>query len=477
MIEKIVLDRILALPVDDVKALQEGRTIAALPIAQVQKGWRFMLYPHSESEFSGEVKLETWATCENFRMIHEVDQLLTLSTLTLWSQPKLEKLFEERGHLALALFRVYQLPEAIIIPESISSSIKIGKFAGFSAFRQPVQLTDVMPILSETVFANRCRQIINFCPPEYPELEALQSTIAPYIQSNPYALALDNDLKAFLGWADPQKLTKPSFDWIEEITTSGNSSDGDLFEKRVRKGFAHLGFTNTLNDPKISLDPDAAGGAGGIDFYCEFPYSIVGECKASKSLKVSDNKDGAPFQLIKLGQKYLQPAGFNLAIKIIMAPGDLTKDANITAIGNQMNILRPETLQRLVELKTIHPGSIDLLELKPCLEKAPFGIDADTKVNEFINQIEQKIKLRSQIIQSVKALKDDGDQYVTASTVRTHFNTAFAGALKMRLDTPEEAHDLLVELSSPLTGYLGRKKCAETWKGDRFYLLRELQIS
>jgi hypothetical protein len=477
MLEKIILDRVLSLPADDVKALQEGRTIAALPIAQIQKGWSFILYPHPESEFHNDVKLETWVTCQNFRMIHEAEQLLTLSSLTLWSQSKLEKLFEERGHLALALFKAYQLSEPIVIPANIDFGVKPGKFAGISAFRQPIQIAEVLPILSETVLSNRRQQMINFRPPEHPEIEVLQSMITLYSQSHPCATVLDNELKAFLGWADPEKTITSTSKWIKEITTSGNSSDGDLFEKCVRQSFIHLGFTNTLNNPKTSLDPDAAGGAGGIDFYCELPYPIVGECKASKSLKVNDNKDGAPFQLIKLGQKYLQAEGFNSAIKIIMAPGELTNDANLTAIGNQMNIMRPETLQRLVELKTAHPGSIDLLELKPCLENAPFGTDADKKIHEFIDRIEQRIKLRSYIIQSVKALKDDGDAYVSASTVRTHFNTAFSGTLKMRLDNPEEAHDLLVELSSPLTGYLGRKKCAETWKGDRFYFLRELQIS
>ncbi|WP_198920685.1 hypothetical protein, partial [Anaplasma marginale] len=52
----------------------------------------------------------------------------------------------------------------------------------------------------------------------------------------------------------------------------GNSSDGNEFEKLVRKGLIKLGFGNSNTNPKTSLDPDATGGAGGIDFYCETPY-------------------------------------------------------------------------------------------------------------------------------------------------------------------------------------------------------------
>ncbi len=41
---------------------------------------------------------------------------------------------------------------------------------------------------------------------------------------------------------------------------------------------------------------------------------------------------------------------------------------------------------------------------------------------------------------------------------------------------PRELHEILVELSSPLAGYLGRIK-GEDWRRDRFYYLRDLQIS
>jgi hypothetical protein len=37
-------------------------------------------------------------------------------------------------------------------------------------------------------------------------------------------------------------------------------------------------------------------------------------------------------------------------------------------------------------------------------------------------------------------------------------------------------HEILIELSSPLTGYLGRKKGSD-WKSDRFYFIRNLPTS
>jgi hypothetical protein len=475
MAETLLLDRVLALPASDIKALQEGRTIAALPIAQTQKGWSFILYPHSEGESLRDIKLETWATCANLKMIHAVEQLSTLSALALWSQAALEKLFEERGHLSLALLRAYQLPKPITISGKTASGIKLGKFVGLShfdkeAFKESVRITEILPILSETVFANRHRQMTNFCPPEHPNLETLQTAIAQHIQTNPEAQVFDHDLRVFLGWADRPVATAPIAEWITEITTSGNSSNGDLFEKRVRQGFVYLGFTNTLSNIKASLAPDATGGAGGLDIYCEKPFSIVGECKASKQESVPNSVSA---QLIHLGITHLGRDQFEASIKIIFAAGKLTDHAEKAAVENHMNIMRPETLQRLVELKAAHPGSIDLLELKPCLETAPFGTDADAKVNEFINRIWQKIKVRLHIIQSVKELKKDGDEFVSASTVRIHFNTVFARQLQERLDTTEQAHSLLIELSSPLTGYLGSTK-GSTWQDDRFYFLRDL---
>ncbi len=476
MAETFLLDRVLSLPASDVKALQEGRTIAALPIAQVQTGWNFILYPYAENEASTEVKLETWAICKSFQMIHEVEQLSTLAALTLWSHVDLKRLFAERGHLSLALLKAHRLPEPIVILREAASGIKLGKFVGLlhfdkEAFKESVSVTKILPILSETVFANRHRQIINFQPPKHPTLEALQSEVAHHAQTSLAAKALDNDLRVFLDWADPlEKIAiDQEYDWIQTIALSGNSSDGYCFEKRVRQSFIQLGFTNTLNNIRASLDPDATGGAGGIDIYCAKPFPIVGECKASKHEKVPD---GVAAQLLRLGTAHLGKERFESSIKIIFAAGILTNPAENTAKEYQINVMRPETLQRLVELKVNHPGAIDLLELKPCLETAPFGTDADAKVNEFIDRIEQRIKVRSHIVSTLKTYLEIRQE---AETGIDKFSGFFYGSHPPQQLGDRELYDILIELSSPLTGYLGRTK-GNTWKDDRFYFLRDLMV-
>ncbi len=476
----ITLDRVLSLPIADIKALQEGKTIATLPIAQVQKGWSFILYPHPEDECGGDTYLETWATCENFSMIHEVEKALILSSLTPWKQSELERFFEDRGHLSLALLRAYRLPEPIVISSTVSSGIKPGKFIGLSHFgedfKESIQVTKVLPILSETIFANRQQQILKFRPPEYPELEELQGTIALYTQAHPEARKFDDDLRVFLGWSDLQKAQISDSNWTDEtitITEAGNSSDGYLFEKLVRQAFIYLGFTNNLNNPKAALDPNGMGGAGGIDIYCEKPFPIVGECKASGLGNVGN---AVCAQLINLGNTNLGKDRFEAAVKIIFAAGKLnTIHAEPAAKENKMNVMRPNTLQRLVELKSAHPGSIDLMELEPCLRSEPFGTDADSKVNKFIDNIWNELKIRSLIIRTVKTLQEGNEKNISSTVVRVHFNAIAATEIDYRLDTDSIAHSFLVELSSPLTGYLGRIKC-DTWRGDRFYFLRDLIV-
>jgi hypothetical protein len=476
MRDTIVLDRILSLPKADTKALQEGKTIAAFPIFQAQKGWNFILHANTEgegkfTEATPSNNLEYWATCESFRMIHDKDQLPLIAQLTPWEQSELERMFQDRGHLFLALLRVSQLPKPIYLPPQAEAKIKVGRFIGFSqldeSLREVPHITERIPVLDDNIFANHHRHLEHLTPSDHPELEALQAAIALYPNGRSVTQPFNDDIQRFLGGAEPKNTTPEIAPWIKEITSSGNSSDGSLFEKRVREAFLALGFTNSLNNIKASLDPDATGGAGGLDIYCERPFPIVGECKASQYGRVGN---GVCAQLINLGNTNITKKRFDAAVKIIFAAGTLNSIyAEPAAKEGQMNVMRPNTLQRLVELKVAYPGSIDLLALEPCLRSEPFGTEADKKVNDFIDEVVQSINLRSRIIQSVKALKEGGDEKVSASTVRTHFNAT----QKENLNSPEEAHNILLELSSPLTGYLGRDKC-DTWRGDRFYYLRDL---
>jgi len=134
------------------------------------------------------------------------------------------------------------------------------------------------------------------------------------------------------------------------------------------------------------------------------------------------------------------------------------------------------TLQKLVELKAKYPGAINLVELKQYLQPGQI----DYKIDEYIDKTEREIKLRSHIITVVKELSEQDNQSskathqsFTVTEIRSHYNANATHNPKL---TDEAVHDLLIELSSPLTGYLGRIKSSD-WKSDRFYFLRDLPIN
>jgi hypothetical protein len=488
MNSQVSIQTALRLPAPDIEALIQGRMISAMPRMFINPTRQFALYPAETStnalstekyyrssflptaqltlaELSSEtVLIKAWAKCELCQIVNDLASLEALSQLTVWTAEALQEILQQYPHIFLAHLRVYQLPQTVVVPVSSNTQQAIGKFVGLSI---PLNLAESFPVLSDRVFAQRRQKLEKLEPPDHPELEDLQGAIAQLATINPFARQLDQDIKLFLGATQdkPTIHSEPDLGWITTIATVGNSIDGNGFEKLVRKGLLKLGFTNSNANPKMSLDPDGVGGAGGLDFYCEAPYPVVGECKATATEKVPD---GTAAQLVKLGYKHLQRQ-YNRCIKIIMAAGELTEDAELTASGNEMNVIRPETLQRLVELKAKHPGAIDLLDLKPCLEQEPFGEAADAKVNRYIDNLWQNIKLRSHIIQLIKrANREIGIEYLSgaydaSNPPKTIFNI-------------QEMHEILIELSSPLTGYLGRIKGSD-WRSDRFYFLRDLQVN
>ena len=483
----VFVDTALQLPPPDVEALIEGRVIAAMPRIFLEPGRSFALYPanisinllpHEQyyrssflpiaktsfSQLTSEtILIKAWAKCELCQILNDPESLEVLSQLTVWTTEALQQTLLEKPYIFLAYLRVYLLPQPLEIPVHPSGN--------FVSLPKSLTVTDSTPVLSESIFAKRRQQLEKLEPPEHPELEELQSALVHLSTTNPKAKQLDAELKMFLGWSKKSPTTQPDPDlgWIQTISQVGNSSDGDGFEKLVRKGFIKLGFGNSNSNPKASLDPESTGGAGGLDFYCETPYQVVGECKATKSESVAD---GTPAQLIKLGHKHLQEQ-YNCCIKIIMAAGQLNTHAQKVASGNHMNVIRPETLQRLVELKAKHPGSINLLDLKPCLEQEPFGEDADVKVNRYIERVWDKIKVRSQIVQAVKQLCYSDSEFPTVVEIKVQYNAKFATNFKL---TYQSVSDLTIELSSPLTGYLGRREKGNDAEGDRFYFLRDLLL-
>jgi hypothetical protein len=483
MNNSVVINTAICLPAPDIEALIQGRAIAAMSKKYIVPERQFALCPvdasinvlpveeYYQSNFltiaktalaqlnTENISIKAWVRCEKCEPIHNTESLSALSPLTIWTTESLQERLVQKQNIFLLYLRVYQLPKPITL------SVKPNSL--FTSLGQSLSIYELIPILSDRTFDKRKYQLETRQPPPHPQLEKLQSVIAQFANINLIAKHLDQDITTFLGWSTQKvKLHRdPDLEWIQTIADVGNSSDGDTFEKRVRQSLIKLGFFNTNINPKVSLDPNSTGGAGGLDFYCESPYPVVGECKATKTEKVAD---GTAAQLVKLGYKHLQQQ-YNRCIKIIMAAGELTEDAKLTASGNQMNVIRPETLQRLVELKAMHPGSIDLLELKPCLEEEPFGEAADAKLNFYINKIWHNIQLRAHLVQLVKnADRKVGIEYISGAYD--------ASDSRKRIFNLQEMHEILIELSSPLTGYLGRIKGSD-WKSDCFYFLRDLAIN
>jgi hypothetical protein len=500
----ITITTALCLPTPDIEALIQGRLITALPQMFLRPGQTFALYPvDTASQLPYEkyyranflpvannavthqgvllqprqlslvaqteqlqlpllvdetVQVKAWARCEFCEILDNTAALDVLSKLTIWAKEALQEILQQRQHIFFAYLRVYQLSQPQDVSANLGQKEKLGKFIGLLS---SLTASEANPVLSDNTFAIRKQQLEKRQPPLHQELEELEGALTPI--TNPAAKQLEQDIQIFLGWRRPLKAASDDIDlsWIRKIAEVGNSSDGNSFEKLVRKSLLKLGFTGSR------LNPEGAGGAGGMDFYCEYPYPVVGECKATKSDKVPDI---VAAELLKIGINHLGKTQYERAVKLIVAAGQLTSYAKRTATEHNMNVITPETLQKLVELQASYKNSINLLELKECLQQAPFGI-ADEKVNKYIDKVNQDIKLRAELVQLVKKyLENTG--YERASVDGLH---GFIAGASIKIQ-PQELHYILVELASPLAGYLGRIK-GEDWRRDRFYFLRDLLIS
>ncbi|MCC5613611.1 DUF1802 family protein [Nostoc sp. CHAB 5836] len=481
MNNSLVINTAICLPAPDIEALIQGRVIVAMCKNYIVPERQFALYPtdvsinilpveqYYNSNFLANAKtalaqvsaetisVKAWVRCEKCEPLHNTELLSALSPLTIWTTEALQEILTQRHNIFLLYLRVYQLPKLITLSIKANSQ--------FIYLNEPLTISEANPVLNDRTFAQRKRQLEKLEPRLHPELEELQSAIASLTISQPAAKQLDDDIKIFLGWSSDKPTNSLDLDlpWIHQIADIGNSSDGHTFEKLVRRGLLKLGFTGS------GLNPDATGGTGGMDFYAEQPYPIIGECKATKTEKVTD---GTPAQLLKIGMNHLGKFQYDNSIKLIVAAGELNFYALRTATENQMNVISPETLQKLVELQAHYRNSINLLELKECLQQAPFGL-AEDKINNYIDKVEQSIRLRSHITQLVKNyLENSGIE----STGVEALHGAYFGSHPPQPIKPAEMHEILIELSSPLTGYLGRIKGSDS-KSDRFYFLRDLLIN
>jgi hypothetical protein len=188
----------------------------------------------------------------------------------------------QRQQIFLIYLRVYLLPQPIEV--SVHTQTR-----QFVALPHSLSVTEASPVLSDRLFTQRHRQLERLEPPLHPELEELQGAIAQLTTTNPIAEKLNHDIQTFLGWASaPVKPLTSDLDWINTInelgtaTTGGNYEKGTAFERIVHKSLSFLGF---------GVDPNAKGGAGGMDLYCTTPYPLVGECKAGKVSQIIQSKN------------------------------------------------------------------------------------------------------------------------------------------------------------------------------------------
>ncbi|XZN97712.1 MAG: DUF1802 family protein [Microcoleus sp.] len=476
------IDRAIRLPATDVEALIQGRMIAAIVWRTFNPGEKYALYPADNSNMplmkpkqmslfpeSGQLELplvildqvliKAWAKCEWCQILNAPESLEALSQLTVWKTEALQQILQQRPFIFVAYLRVYLLPQPFEIP--VQSS---GNFVSLSKSQN---VTDSTPVLSESIFAKRRQQLEKLEPPEHPELEELQSALVNLSKTNPNAKQLDTEIKIFLGWSSekPVKPIQPDLAWIKTLAALGDRSieldtgksnyqAGTDFENVVRDSLEFLGFT---------IDYAHKGGPGGLDLFCSKPYPLVGECKAGKKI----HKD-TPIQLLNLGTRKLRDKELlEKVTKLIIGPGVPSDGVKDSAKVHGMAIMNPETLEKLVKLQNNYPNSVDLFKLKEYLKPG----QSDDEVAKYIQQVEQEIKVRSYLIKIVK-------NRLEITGVENAGVEALHGAYYANPNPPQplnlqEMHEILIELSSPLTGYLGRIK-EDDWRRDRFYFLRDL---
>ncbi len=455
----------LCLPVPDIEVLIQGRTIAALPKMFIRPGQRFVLYPADSS-----ASIKAWAKCELCQILDETKPLDILSKLTIWTPKVLKEILQKQQYLFLAYLRVYHLPQFQEISVNPNIQDKLGKFVSLP---NSLTVSEANPVLNDRTFAQRKHQLEKLEPPLNPELEELQSAIASLTISQAAAKQLDEDIKVFLGWSS-EKLIKqadPNLAWINDIAKLGDRSieledkksnyqAGTDFENIARQSLEFLG---------LKVESAYKGGAGGLDLYCSKPYPIVCECKAGKLIPSRTVEE-----LLKLGGMHLGKTQLLTSAKLVIGPGNPSTDTQKAAKEWEVSIINAMTLQKLVEFKAKYPGSINLVELQQYLQPGQI----DYKIDEYIDKVEREIKLRSQIITAVKELSEQDNETskvihpsFTVTEIRVHYNVTHNPRLN-----DEVVHDLIIELSSPLTGYLGRIK-GSNLNSDRFYFLRNLPIN
>ncbi|KST63743.1 DUF1802 family protein [Mastigocoleus testarum] len=482
MTNDIVIYKALRLPAPDIEALLQGRSIVAISNTFINRE-KFALcsantlmnplpierYYHinfldiAQRTFAqlGTEKLtiKAWAKCE---WCHDInpESIATLSRLTIWTKETLEETLALRKNIFLIYLRVYYLSEQIEISPKGNN-----KFIPLSTH---LSVSDSRPILTDNIFATRKRQLEKLEPPTYPKLEEFLGVLSTLNLNNPAAKKLEEDIQVFLGWNTQQVNQQVNLNlaWINDIAALGNRSKeeegksnhqaGTDFENISRKALEFIGF---------KVDESYKGGAGGLDLYCSYPYPVVIECKSGKSIP-----NRSVEELLKLGGTHLGADKVLDSPKLIIGPNSANATQHTLKAAKEwkVSIIEAMSLQELAELKAQYPGSIDLIELRKYLEA---GV-VDHKIQEYTNEVKRNIEIRSHLVRLVKDYLQNSNM---DSTGVDALHGAYFGSNPPQRLQIKEMHEILIELSSPLTGYLGRIK-GKDWKNDKFYFLRDLSM-
>jgi hypothetical protein len=470
-IEMLNLGKVIAVPFK--QHISEGQTLWIYPSKQLPLDLSLEQYYKTEYLTAAKVSLEksavapmqvsTWGVCACHWQIHPNNKhfLSEIAQSTVWNLNALEHIFEQHKVLKLLFLRVYRFSEPCIV----NLPPQQGSFFWFQSEDKVVAASEQdEPVVSKASFDRRKTLLMSGEVYPYRSLESLQLQVQEITTHNSHANRLNHDIKQLLGWTNQNSFASSEQPvWISDITTLGNRSKeedegktayqaGTDFEIIVRKSLEFLGF---------KIDSEHHGGAGGIDLFCSQPYPLIGECKSGKKIP-----NDTAVQLLNLGTLRLEDKEtFSRAAKLIIGPGTPTSQLKKAAKVHGMAIIHPATLEKLVKLHHKYP--IDLFKLKDYLVDG----QADDEVERFINQSVQAAQLRAYVVQLVKHfLENSYDDDADISQLHAVYVVSEPPQPLKR----DEMYEILVELSSPLTSFLGRRKGSDG--SDRFYFLRDFPI-
>ena len=452
--------RILATNLD---ALKSGKIVGAFSKTFLVLDKCFALYPDLRNQESETVNIKFWAECKSCESIDNTFPLSNLSRLTSLSIEDLETIFQQRANIFLISLRVYHLPNSI--------EVKTQSTGNFIPLPNAITIIDRLPILNDEQFREVHKQFQGLDLAIIPNKILITSVITnELLEINSNFLdesntALQNTIISKSSSEQQEEIIyqkKSELDWIKTISTLGDRSietgdkksnvqAGTDFENIIKKSLEFIGFT---------VDHIHAGGSGGLDLFCSKPFPLIGECKSGKNIP-----GNTVYELDNLSDDHLDAQIIAEAQKLIIGAGKPTPQIQRRATKKNICIINPTSLQNLVELNARYPRSINLIELRPYF----IAGQADHKVAEYIQKVEGRIRLRSHIVNLIK------NHHEEKVGVEALFSAYPYSTPPQPIAKREDLHEILIELSSPLTGYLGKKK-GNGWESDRFYFLRDLPI-